>query len=301
MIEYRTSTPAEFILQPTQSSAMKNLTAIVEQLAPSNLSVLIVGESGTGKEWTARTIHRLSPRATRKFLPIECAMTSADKLARRILGSEKITPTGVEIRRGALEMAEGGTIYLVDIGHLPLPLQKQIARILVSPYFRRVGGQASTLCDVRVIASLRSRLRGSEDVESFPWGFQHRISPIIINLPPLREHREDIPHLVGNFLSQMRGPLNNPAMAISPEAMGLCLSYDWPGNIRQLRDALQYAAAICQDHLIQAENLQAFIDNSRLDTGSDGQLESGMSLLHSSQRADRTPAPGQTQNRKASD
>ena len=297
MIDCRTSIPAGAILPPAQSTTMKNLTAIIEQLAPSNLSVLIVGESGTGKEWTARTIHRLSPRASHKFLPIECTTASADNLAKRIFGFEKITPTGIEIRRGGLEMAEGGTIYLVDIGHLPLPLQKQIARISGSTHFRRVGGQASTLCDVRIIASLRRKLRGSEEVGSFPWGIHHRISPIIINLPPLREHREDIPHLIEKFLRQSGDPLSNSAMAISPEAIGLCLSYDWPGNIRQLQNALKYAAAICHDHLIQAEHLQLFIDNSRLDGTSEEYPTSRISLLDSSQRVDRAPTPGQSQNK----
>jgi two-component system response regulator HydG len=265
MNDYTTTPSVEALPPLAHSAVMRNLMALVEQIAPSNLSVLIVGEKGTGKEWTAQAIHRLSPRAYHKFIRVDCMNTPIEMLANEIFGAEKVTFTGVDVRRGAIEQAENGTLFLDEIGELPPAVQKQIARVIGDQQFRRVGGQQSTHCNVRVIAALSRTVKWSEEESLLPREIHYHISPITVNLSPLREHREDIPYLIERFLLELNRRDSKYVTGVSPEAMRLCLSYDWPGNVRQLKDAVEYAIAMSQDHLIQNDHLQFFIDKSQLD------------------------------------
>lgn len=254
-----TSSPVKSVFMTVHSPVMKNLVATLEQIAPSDLSVLIVGENGAGKEQVARAIHRLSARAEHRFFRVDCSAIPPEKPAREIFGYEHVTNAGIEIGYGAIEKADGGTIFLDEVGELPMVIQRKIARVFVAQQFQRIGGQKSISCNVRVIAALSRRLKTRVEESLLTEEVQHRISPIIINVPPLRERREDIPYLIDEFLLESKSQLGGAVTRISPEALYLCLMNDWPGNIRQLRNALEYAMTIHQNHLIRAEDFPPFV------------------------------------------
>jgi DNA-binding NtrC family response regulator len=298
MNDYTASTPVESIPPLVCSAVMENLTALIEQIAPSDLSVLIVGERGTGKKWTAQAIHRLSPRAYREFIRVECTNTPIEKLANEIFGAEKASFTGVDVRRGAIEQAENGTLFLDEVGELPPAIQKQIARVIGDQQFRRVGGLRSTRCNVRVIAAFSRRVKGSDEESFLSREIHHHISPITINLSPLREHREDIPYLIDRFLLELNRRDSKHVTGVSPEAMRFCFSYHWPGNIRQLKDAVQYAIAMSEGHLLQNDHLQFFVDKSPLDGTSGTYPQVGTPPLHDAQRAAGESAPEQSEKSK---
>jgi DNA-binding NtrC family response regulator len=298
MNDYTTPSCMEAFPLLARSAVMRNLMALVEQIAPSNLSVLIVGEKGTGKEWTAQAIHRLSSRAYHKFIRVDCMDTPIEKLANEIFGMEKVTFTGVDVRRGAIEQAENGTLFLDEIGELPLAIQKQIARVIGDQQFRRVGSQQSTHCNVRVIAALSRSVKRSDEESFLPKEIHHHISPITVNLSPLREHREDIPYLINRFLLELNRPDSKHLTGVSPEALRFCLSYDWPGNIRQLKDAVRYAMARSQGHLLQNDDLQFFINKGQLDGTYGVYPPSGTSLPYNVERAAREATPDLSEKRK---
>jgi DNA-binding NtrC family response regulator len=300
MNDYTSSTSVEVPPPLACSAVMRNLTALVEQIAPSNLSVLIVGEKGTGKEWTAQTIHRLSPRVHHRFIRVDCMNTPMEKLANEIFGAEKATPSGVDVRHGAIEQAENGTLFLDEIGELPLAVQKQIARVIGDQQFRRVGGQQSMRCNVRVIAAVSRSVTRSDEESFLPREIHHHISPITVNLSPLREHREDIPYLMERFLLELNRRDSKYVTGVSPEALRFCLSYDWPGNIRQLKDAVRYAMAMSQGHLLQNDHLQFFVNKSQPNGTFGVYPASGTSLPHNVDRAVGESAPEESEKRKGS-
>jgi len=263
MEDYLIPTTLGSLLATAHSAVMKDLVAVIEQIAPSDLSVLIIGESGTGKEWTARAIHQLSPRANCTFLPVNCGAIPPDNVAKMILGSEENTQLGKVIRPGAIDEAEGGTIFLEEIGVLPFTVQKQVARAIRTQRFRRVGGQEMHRCNVRVIAALSRKLTGRDKEDPIPEEFRQSISPIKVNLPPLRERYQDIPYLIASFLLQLNRHHDRAAITLSPDALQRCLEYDWPGNVRQLKNAVEYASAICEDHVIRVEHLPSYVRVSK--------------------------------------
>jgi DNA-binding NtrC family response regulator len=282
------------------STVMKNLVAIVERIAPSDLSVLIVGEDGTGKEWIARAIHQSSARANKKFVPIDCAAFPHDKLMEILFGFEVGAGTRIASKLGAIEQAEGGTIFLNNVGELPSAIQKQIGRMFGSQIFRRVGGNEGARRNVRLVAALNRRVKGPV-VESFrPMDINHCISPIIVNLPPLREHREDIPYLIENFFLQSNHEHSVSTTVISPEALRLCLSYDWPGNIRQLRTAIEYAAAKCHEHAVQVEDLPLYVRGGTSQETVEDHPNLRTSIVQTGEETAAEPRVEQNEKRKAS-
>jgi DNA-binding NtrC family response regulator len=300
MDDFVISTFPGSIRTPTRSTVMKNLVAIVERIAPSDLSVLIVGENGTGKEWIARAIHQSSPRADKKFVPVDCVEFPHDKFMETLFGFEASTGTRIDSIHGAIEQAEGGTIFLDDVGELPSTIQKQIGRMFGRQIFRRVGGKEDTRRNVRLIAALNRKVKGPLVGSFRPTDIDHSISPIIVNLPPLREHREDIPYLIETFFLQFNNEREGSKTVISPEALRLCLSYDWPGNIRQLRTAVEYAAAKCQEHIVQVEDLPLYVDHSRKSEETLGD-HPGLrpSALHTGEGTPIDPRAEQIEKRKA--
>jgi two-component system response regulator HydG len=251
------------ILARACSTVMKNLAAIVERIAPSNLSVLIVGENGTGKEWIARAIHQLSPRSGNRFLPIDCVAFHPDKFMEVLFGFKDGARTRIDRTRGAIEQAQGGTIFLDNVGVLPSPIQKQLGRTFASQDFRGVGDESNTHRNVRLIAALSTELNKPGVESSRRMDVNQSISPLIVNLPPLREHREDIPYFIETFFLQSNHKRCDLSSMFSPEALRVCLSYDWPGNIRQLRTVVEHAATRCQDRVIQVEHLPLYIHDGR--------------------------------------
>jgi DNA-binding NtrC family response regulator len=264
MADDLTSGPVKSVSMTVHSPVMKNLVATLKQIAPSELSVLIVGENGAGKEQVARVIHRLSARAEHPFFRIDCAAVPPENPAREIFGYERVTETGIEIGYGAIEKAKGGTIFLDEVGDLPMVIQRKIARLFAAQQFQRIGRQKDISCNVRVIAAVSRRSKTQVEENILLEETQYPISPIIINVPPLRERREDIPYLIDEFLLESKSQLGGAVTKISPEALCLCLMYDWPGNIRQLRNALDHALTTHQNHLIRAEDFPPFVYRNQL-------------------------------------
>ena len=243
----------------TRSAAMLEVLRTIERVSSSDLSIVIVGEHGTGKEWAARIIHQLSTRSKNSFLPFDCAAMPAETLERELFGYEALAKDGVFMRRGVIEEAATGTLLLNEIASLPASTQKKVARALEYKSIVRIGGDQQIRVDVRVIATQSQQSGGSEvegpvDKESF-----YRISPIVIELPPLRSRREDILLLVERFLSETPRRKGAPMKYLNPEAMRLCLYYDWPGNVLQLKNAIEYASVMCMRDMISPEDLPTYL------------------------------------------
>ena len=241
------------------SPIMQNILQTIEKIAASDLGVLIVGEQGTEKESIARTIHRLSGRANHKFITIDCSSPSPELIEREIFGFEELTLTGIEIYRGVLEEAAAGTIFFDRISMLPVSLQTKIARVLAHQSFRHIGGFEEISINVRVIAS--SVKNPSESVGDIGPGKEYslRIWPVIINLPPLRERRNDIIFLTQKYILETSKRLRRQPPGITTEAIDSCLSYNWPGNAQELQSTIELAVTMCHDSIIQREHLPNYI------------------------------------------
>ncbi len=237
------------------SQIMVNILQTVERIAASDLGVLIAGEEGTEQEWLARTIHRMSSRSGKEFVRVDCFSRNFETLEKEIFGFEEPAFTEVEITRGALEEAAGGSIFLMNISDLAPALYAKLAKSLTHQHFRRVGGQRELPINVRVIATLS---RSPSDISSSPLASKdafQRICPVIINLPPLRERREDIPILIRRILRELTDQANPVQAGIHPAALEICCRYDWPGNALELQRAITHAAAVCDGRLIRMEHL----------------------------------------------
>lgn len=236
--------------------AMLELYRMIEQIAPTNASVLITGESGTGKEVVARGLHRLSQRASRSMIAVNCAAIPASLLESELFGHEKGAYTGATAARaGCFEQADGGTLFLDEIGEMPLDLQTKLLRAIEDGRIRRVGGERETQVDVRIVSatnadvgSLRRDGRLREDLF-------FRLNVFLLKIPPLRERDEDIPLLAEHFLQEFRDATGSRVVGFSRAVMERLISYRWPGNVRELRNAVQRAAILCTQGEIQPEHL----------------------------------------------
>ncbi len=243
----------------SESPAMAAVIQTVEKVSSMDLSLLIVGEQGTGKEWIARHIHETSSRARKPFWAVDCDSNSPENIEKEIFGYEAISRDGLVISRGAFEEAQGGTLLLNHFESLEASLQKKIARALEYKTLHRVGGEEVVSIDVRIIATLRQQAdrlgRNGNQIEDV----FSRISPIVIELPPLRKRTEDIPLLIQKFITEMQVHRQTTVGGISAEALGLCLRHQWPGNIRNLRNAIEYASVMCTGTLIQPQDLPDYL------------------------------------------
>jgi transcriptional regulator with PAS, ATPase and Fis domain len=202
--------------------------------------VLIQGESGTGKELIANAIHRSSPRNDQRFISENCAALSETLLESELFGHTRGAFTGaVTERKGLFELAHGGTLFLDEVGDMSLSMQKKLLRVLEEGEIRRVGGKDTIRVDVRIISASNQDLQSLVKAEKFREDLFYRLNGIRIELPPLRERKEDIPILIQHFLEQIAQESRQPLKSISPEALRLLLSYDWPGNVRELRHFLE--------------------------------------------------------------
>ncbi len=238
---------------------MQEIIRTAEKVAASDLNVVIIGEHGTGKEWLARAIHRLSIRSNGPFYPVDCAALPPEELERELFGYELLTREGVTIKRGAFEEASGGIILLNEIGSLPVAVQLKITRALEYKIIHRIGNDQPIHIDARVIATLSQNANillqnGLLQKEMF-----YRISPIVIEVPPLRERREDIPFLVEKFLIELRDQHQGTVLGMTPEALHLFLEYDWPGNVRRLKNAIEYALVMRTSQWIKPEDLPSYL------------------------------------------
>jgi len=230
------------------SPPMLDILSLVERIAPSNVSVLITGESGTGKELVARTLHNLSPRKSRPFVAVNCAAIPETLIESEIFGHEKGAFTGaVEKRAGCFELAAGGTLLLDELGEMPAGTQAKLLRVLEERKLRRLGGRTEHDVDVRVLAATnrdpeRAVADGSLRADLF-----YRLNVFHIAMPPLRDHLEDLPAMADAMVAEMNTRHGRKVTGVAPSMLDRMMAYDWPGNGRELRNAIERAVILCPD------------------------------------------------------
>ncbi len=239
-----------------QSAKVEDLRARIARTAASQATVLITGESGTGKELVARSLHRQSPRATAPFVAINCAALTDTLLESELFGHEKGAFTGaVGQKRGRLECAEGGTVFLDEIGEMPLLLQSKMLRVLQAREFERVGGTRTIPLNVRVIAATNRNLEDAVAQGVFRQDLYYRLKVVVLRTPPLRERPEDIVLLANEFATRFAAQCGRRLAGISPDARALLRHYQWPGNVRELENAMEHAVVMGTSDMIRCEDL----------------------------------------------
>ncbi|MHB1191817.1 MAG: sigma-54-dependent transcriptional regulator [Longimicrobiales bacterium] len=239
-----------------EAPAMKKVLELAEHVAKTDATVLIRGESGTGKELIARAIHANSRRRYAPIIAVNCGGLPETLLETELFGHEKGAFTGAQYRRkGRLEMADGGTLFLDEVGSISLKTQVDLLRVLESHEFTRVGGSKSIKVDFRVICATNEDLERAVADGRFREDFFYRINVFLIEAPPLRIRRSDIPLLANHFLERFARQMDKRITQISPEAMGVLEAYDWPGNVRELSNAIERAMVVGKGRSIQPEDL----------------------------------------------
>jgi two-component system nitrogen regulation response regulator GlnG len=236
--------------------AMQDMFRAIGRLSRSSMTVLITGESGTGKELVARALHRHSPRAAKPFIALNTSAFTADLLESELFGHEKGAFTGAtELRRGRFEQADGGTLFLDEIGDMSPQLQTRLLRVLAEGEFYRVGGQLPVKVDVRVIAATHQDLEARVKENLFREDLLHRLNVIRIEVPPLRQRREDIPELLQHYLDVAAMELGVAPKVLSDEAARVLTGFDWPGNVRQLVNACRRLTVLAAGREIRLADL----------------------------------------------
>ncbi|MBB6093060.1 two-component system nitrogen regulation response regulator GlnG [Povalibacter uvarum] len=239
-----------------QAPAMQEVFRAIGRLSRSSMTVLITGESGTGKELVARALHRHSPRANKAFIALNTSAFTADLLESELFGHEKGSFTGADaLRRGRFEQADGGTLFLDEIGDMSPQLQTRLLRVLAEGEFYRVGGQVPVRVDVRVIAATHQALEDRVKQNLFREDLLHRLNVIRIEVPPLRQRREDIPELILHYLEAAAIELGVESKTLSPEAMAVLSTFDWPGNVRQLVNTCRRLTVTAPGREIKSEDI----------------------------------------------
>jgi Nif-specific regulatory protein len=239
-----------------ESKAMHEVYQFVSRVAGRDSTVLISGESGTGKELVARAVHQNSARAEKPFVAINCAAITETLLESELFGHERGAFTGaVSQKKGKLEIAEGGTVFLDEIGELAVPMQAKLLRVLQEREFERVGGTRSIKLDVRLIAATNRDLKEASRSGTFRPDLYYRLNVVSLHMPALRERREDVPMLAAFFASHYGEKVKRRVAGISPQARACLMRYDWPGNVRELENAIERAVVLGSTELILPEDL----------------------------------------------
>ncbi|HEX7402307.1 MAG TPA: sigma-54 dependent transcriptional regulator [candidate division Zixibacteria bacterium] len=260
---------------------MQEVSRLIQKVAPSDSTVLLLGESGTGKELFARAIHSLSNRKNGPYVAINCAAIPRELLENELFGSERGAYTGSVARKmGKFEIAQGGTIFLDEVGDLDIALQAKLLRVLQDKTFDRFGGTKTLSVDVRLIAASNADLKKAIDKKEFREDLFYRLSVFPINIPPLRERREDIPELAAYFVKKYCAEMKKPNKSISTEAMSLLDKYHWPGNVRELENTIERAIILCEGKRILPEHLAI-----RISTPNEIRLREGAGLKEVGQYA----------------
>jgi DNA-binding NtrC family response regulator len=248
-----------------ESPAVQEVLVKIEQMAPVTSTVLIEGESGTGKELVARAIHDLSPRRGKAFITVNCAALPETLLESELFGHEKGAFTGAAERRlGRFELADGGTIFLDEVGEMPAATQVKLLRVLEDRSFFRVGGVQPIKVDVRVVAASNRPLKEAVALGDFRDDLFYRLNVLAIYLPPLRERKADIPMLVRRFIAEFAKAHTRQFHGVTPEALQLLVDADWPGNVRQLRNLVESMVVLAPEGEIRASDIpQDIRDHSR--------------------------------------
>ncbi|MDH3259240.1 MAG: sigma-54 dependent transcriptional regulator, partial [Deltaproteobacteria bacterium] len=252
--EVRRKLSYEFIIG--SSEPMTKIYELIEKIAPTMANVLILGESGTGKELVARAIHNKSDRGEGNFVEINCAAIPESLLESELFGHVKGAFTGaVSSKQGLFEVANGGTLFLDEIGEMPVSLQGKLLRALQERAFRRVGGNDLKRVDVRIVSASKRNLLDAAQDGSFRDDLFYRLNVVLINVPPLRDRREDIPILSHHFLNKYSIEIGKEVNKISPEAMRMLIRYDFPGNVRELENIIERSVILETKDQITPESL----------------------------------------------
>ena len=247
-----------------ESPKMQAVLALVERVAPTNATVLIGGESGVGKDMVARAIHEHSNRASGPFLKINSTAIPENLLESELFGYEKGAFSGaVASKPGKFELADRGTLFLDEIGDVPVPIQVKLLRVLQDREFERLGGTRTHKVDVRLIAATNRDLRAALEEKTFREDLYYRLNVVAIDIPPLREHKEDIPALVDFFLKKFAREASSPPPTIAPQALRLLMDYHWPGNIRELENILQCSVTLAAGPKLEAADIHFDSPRSR--------------------------------------
>ncbi len=280
------SFPKEFV---GQSPAIREVQSLIGRVANSSATVLLLGQTGTGKELAARLIHANSSRAERPFIAVNCAALPESLLESELFGHEAGAFTGaVGRRQGRFELADGGTIFLDEIGEIASSIQVKLLRVIQEKEIVRVGGTQTIGCDVRIIAATNRDLSKEMQAGRFRDDLYYRLNVFPIEIPPLRKRREDISLLADHFIRQIAADTKTTPPAIAPDAMATLTSYDFPGNVRELQNILERASLLCccvekgdsGEHIIRREHLPRQLIGSDMDSG-----RASQSVLAANERA----------------
>jgi len=243
-----------------ESPVMREVFDLVQQVAPTRATVLLLGESGTGKELIAKAIHQLSPRAKQPMVTVHPAGLSATLLESELFGHEKGAFTGAHERRvGRIEQAQGGTLFLDEIGEIDATIQIKLLRFLGERTFERVGSNKTQTADVRLVAATNKNLEAMVKAGTFREDLFFRLRVVEVKLPPLRERTGDIPLLAQSFLREFAAENHKPVSDFTPDGLATLLNYSWPGNVRELRTAIEHGVVLCRGEKIAARDLPASV------------------------------------------
>jgi len=248
----------------SKNEQMRQIFDTIQKVAKYKSTILIAGESGTGKELVAKAIHFNSDRSNQPFIPVNCGAIPENLLESELFGHTKGSFTNaVRTKKGLFEEADGGTMFLDEIGELPLQLQVKLLRVLQDGEIRRIGDSKPIIIDVRIIAATIKNLDKEVRENKFRDDLFYRLNVLPIKIPPLRDRKEDVPLLVDHFIHKYSRELNNPIEGIIPEALNCLLNYSWKGNVRELENVIERAIVLTESNQIQVENLPLEIQSPR--------------------------------------
>ncbi len=242
------------------SEAMQKLFITMQKVVRTNANILVQGETGTGKDLVARTIHAHSFRHEKPFLAVDCAALPENLLESELFGYEKGAFTGADrLKRGQVELAHTGTLFLDEIGELSFALQAKLLRTLQEREFRRLGSERPIIVDIRIISATSRDLRNEIEVRKFRQELYYRLNTVTINLPPLRDRKNDVLILANHFLARYRREYEIGSLDLSPEVNKVITNYDWPGNVRELQNVIQHAALMTESKSIAMCDLPEYL------------------------------------------
>jgi len=262
-----------------RSGAMREIFATITRVAPTRATVLLCGESGVGKDMIARAIHHHSPRAAKPFVKINCTALPENLMESELFGYEKGAFTGANLTKpGKFEQADTGTVFLDEIGDVPPSIQVKLLRILQEREFERLGSNKTRHIDVRVLAATNVDLRAALEQGTFREDLYYRLNVLPINIPPLRERKEDIPYLAQHFVKKLKKDLGSMVESISEGAVQRLLEYHWPGNVRELENVIERSMVLAAGPVLETADIRLDLAPKTRPAGADSFLPEGMTL-----------------------